>query len=326
MRRIVFPFAVIFALAATAVAGAAQKGSTLSLVAYSTPREAYAKLIPMFQATPAGKDVSFTQSYGASGDQARAVQAGLKADIVALSLAPDVDQLVKAGLVDSKWNRQSYRGMVTDSVVVFAVRDGNPKKIKSWDDLLQPGLEVVTPNPFSSGSAKWNLLAPYAEKSDGGKNPQAGLDYLKQLITHVKTQPKSAREATELFTQGTGDVLLSYENEALLAESNGEDVEHHNPAQTILIQNPIAILKDSPHAKQAQAFKDFLYSAAGQRGWGEAGFRPVDPAVAKEFANKFPKPKTLFTIDQLGGWDKVNTALFDPDNGSVAKLYESATN
>jgi len=142
----------------------------------------------------------------------------------------------------------------------------------------------------------------------------------------VKTQPKSAREATELFTQGTGDVLLSYENEALLAERNGEDVEHHNPAQTILIQNPLAILKNSPHEKQAQAFKDFLYSAEGQRGWGEAGFRPVDQSVAKEFANKFPAPKTLYTIDQLGGWDKVNTALFDPEEGSVAKLYESATN
>src|SRR6478609_8425479 len=125
MRRIAFAFAVVAALAATAVAGAAQKGSTLCLVAYSTPREAYARLIPMFQATPAGKDVSFTQSYAASGDQARAVQAGLKADIVALSLAPDVDQLVKAGLVDAKWNRQSYRGIVTNSVVVFAVRDGN---------------------------------------------------------------------------------------------------------------------------------------------------------------------------------------------------------
>jgi len=142
----------------------------------------------------------------------------------------------------------------------------------------------------------------------------------------VKTQPKSAREATELFTQGTGDVLLSYENEALLAEKNGEAVEHHNPAQTILIQNPIAILKDSPHQKQAEAFKDFLYSAEGQRGWGEAGFRPVDQSVAKQFADKFPAPKTLYTIDQLGGWDKVNTALFDPDKGSVAKLYETATN
>src|SRR5262245_47780944 len=144
MRRIVFAFAAAVALVATAVAGAAQKGTTLSLVAYSTPREAYAKLIPLFQATPAGKDVSFTQSYGASGDQARAVQAGLKADIVALSLAPDVDELVSAGLVDKNWSKQSYKGMVTDSVAVFAVRDGNPKKLRRWNDLLKPGVQVIT--------------------------------------------------------------------------------------------------------------------------------------------------------------------------------------
>jgi sulfate transport system substrate-binding protein len=301
-------------------------GVRLSLVAFSAPKVGFDKVIPMFQQTPAGKNVSFSQSYGASGDQSRKVESGLKTDVVEFSLEPDVTRLVDAGLVDSSWKDDQNKGIVASSVVTFVVRKGNPKHITTWDDLLKPGVEVVTPNPFSSGSAKWNLLAPYAYKSDAGKNPQAGLDYLKQLITHVKTQPKSAREATELFTQGTGDVLLSYENEALLAEKNGEAVEHHNPAQTILIQNPIAILKDSPHQKQAEAFKDFLYSAEGQRGWGEAGFRPVDQSVAKQFADKFPAPKTLYTIDQLGGWDKVNTALFDPDKGSVAKLYETATN
>jgi sulfate/thiosulfate-binding protein len=301
-------------------------GVRLSLVAYSAPKVGFDKVIPMFQKTPAGKNVTFSQSYGASGDQSRKVESGLKTDVVDFSLEPDVTRLVDAGLVDSSWKDDPNKGIVSSSVVTFIVRRGNPKHITTWDDLLKPGIEVVTPNPFSSGSAKWNLLAPYAYKSDGGKNAQGGLDYLKQLLTHVKTQPKSGREATELFTQGTGDVLLSYENEALLAESNGEDVEHHNPPQTFLIQNPIAVLKNSPHLKQAEAFKSFLYSPEGQRGWGEAGFRPVDPAVAKEFADKFPKPKTLFTIDQLGGWDKVNTALFDPEGGSVAKLYEDATN
>jgi sulfate/thiosulfate-binding protein len=301
-------------------------GVRLSLVAYSAPKAGFDKVIPMFQKTPAGKNVTFSESYGASGDQSRKVESGLKTDVVDFSLEPDVTRLVDAGLVDSSWKDDENKGIVSSSVVTFVVRKGNPKHITTWDDLLKPGVEVVTPNPFSSGSAKWNLLAPYAYKSDGGKNPQAGLDYLNQLLTHVKTQPKSGREATELFTQGTGDVLLSYENEALLAESKGEAVEHHNPAQTILIQNPIAVLKNSPHLKQAEAFKSFLYSPEGQRGWGDAGFRPVDPAVAKQFVDKFPKPKTLFTIDQLGGWDKVNTALFDPDKGSVAKLYENATN
>src|SRR3954452_8275722 len=169
MRRIALVSAAVFALAATAVAGAAQQGTNLSLVAYSTPREAYAKLIPLYQSTPQGKDVSFTQSYGASGDQARAVVAGLKADIVELSLAPDMDTLVKAGLVDAKWNRQSYRGMVTDSLVVFAVRDGNPKHIKSWDDLLKPGVQVITPNPFTSGGARWNVMAAYGAWRKLGK-------------------------------------------------------------------------------------------------------------------------------------------------------------
>jgi ABC-type sulfate transport system substrate-binding protein len=142
----------------------------------------------------------------------------------------------------------------------------------------------------------------------------------------VKTQPKSGREATELFLQGTGDVLLSYENEAIFAERGGEDVEHHNPPTTLKIENPLAILNSSTHAKQAQAFKDFLYSAEGQKAWGEAGFRPVDPQVAKDFAGDFPAPQKLYTVAELGGWDKVNDELFDPENGSVAKIYDEATN
>jgi sulfate/thiosulfate transport system substrate-binding protein len=301
-------------------------GVQLSLVAYAVPKVGFDKVIPLFQKTPEGQGVSFSQSYGGSGDQSRKVEAGLKTDVVNFSAEPDVTRLVDAGLVDSSWKDDEFDGIVSSSVVTLVVHKGNPKSITDWDDLLEPGVEVVTPNPFSSGSAKWNLLAPYALKSEGGKNPQAGLDYLTDLISHVKTQPKSGREATELFLQGTGDVLLSYENEAIFAERSGEDVEHHNPPTTFLIQNPFAILNTSEHPQEAQAFKEFLYSTEGQRAWGEAGFRPVDEAVAKEFASQHPDPDKLYTVADLGGWDKVNAELFEPETGSVAKIYDSATN
>jgi sulfate/thiosulfate transport system substrate-binding protein len=184
----------------------------------------------------------------------------------------------------------------------------------------------VTPNPFSSGSAKWNLLAPYAEKSNGGKEGQAGLDYLNKLIgDHVKVQPKSGREATETFLQGTGDVLLSYENEAIFAQRQGEDVDYVTPDATFKIENPVAVLNNAKEPEAAQAFVDFLYTPEAQRGWATAGFRPVDETIAEEFADDFPAPAKLWTIDDLGGWGKVDDELFDEENGSVARIYEEAT-
>jgi sulfate/thiosulfate-binding protein len=310
----------------TGASGNPDAGTQLSLVAYAVPKVGFDKVIPLFQQTPEGKDVAFSQSYGASGDQSRKVESGLKTDVVNFSLEPDVTRLVDAGLVEESWKDDQNRGIVSSSVVTFIVRKGNPKNLTDWEDLLKPGVEVVTPNPFSSGSAKWNILAPYALESDGGKDAEAGLRYVTELVSHIKGQPKSGREATELFLQGTGDVLLSYENEAIFAERNGEEVEHHNPPTTLLIENPLAILKDSEHPTEAQAFKEFLYSAEGQRAWGEAGFRPVDPQVAKEFASEYPAPEKLYTITELGGWDKVNAELFEPETGSVAKIYDEATN
>jgi sulfate transport system substrate-binding protein len=301
-------------------------GTKLSLVAYSVPKVGFDEVIPLFQKTPDGTGVTFSQSYGASGDQSRKVEAGLQTDVVNFSLEPDMQRLVDAGIVAKDWNAGEYKGIPFGSVVTIVVRKGNPKNIKTWDDLLQPGLEVVTPNPFSSGSAKWNLLAPYAEKSDGGKNEQAGLDYLTKLIDdHVKVQPKSGREATETFLQGTGDVLLTYENEALFDERQGEDVEHVTPDDTFKIQNPIAVTEDSKHPEQAKAFVDFLYTPEAQEGWAKAGFRPVDETVLEQYRSDFPEPKKLWTIDDLGGWSKVNDELFDEENGSVAKIYNEAT-
>jgi sulfate/thiosulfate-binding protein len=306
---------------------AASGGSTkLSLVAYAVPKVGFDKVIPLFEKTPQGKGVTFSQSYGASGDQSRKVESGLPTDVVNFSVEPDITRLVKSGQVDDDWNSNEHKGIPFGSVVTIVTRKGNPKHIRTWDDLLEPGIEVVTPNPFSSGSAKWNLLAPYAEKSNGGQDPKAGLAFLSKLIgDHIEVQPKSGREATETFLQGTGDVLLSYENEALFAERNGEDVEHDTPATTFKIENPVAVVNTSKNKEKAQAFVDFLYTPAGQRAWAEAGFRPVDPAVAQEFASDFPEPEKLYTIDDLGGWSKVNDELFEPETGSVAKIYDAAT-
>ena len=227
-------------------AGGDGSGGEISLVAYSTPKEAYGELIPAFNKTPEGKGVKFTQSYGASGDQARAVESGLPADIVALSLAPDVDKLVEPGIVDANWADNDTDGFVTNSVVVFAVRKGNPKNIKTWDDLIKPGVEVITPNPFTSGGAKWNLMGAYGAQLKLGKSPEQATAYIRELLTkHVKVQDKSGRESVQNFLGGNGDVCISYDNEAITAQQKGADVDYVIPDQTLLIESPIAVTSDA---------------------------------------------------------------------------------
>jgi sulfate transport system substrate-binding protein len=300
--------------------------TTLTLVAYAVPEPGWSKIIPAFAATPEGKGVGVTTSYGASGDQSRAVVDGKPADIVNFSVEPDVSRLVKANKVTKDWNADATKGIPFGSVVSLVVRQGNPKNIKDWDDLLKPGIEVVTPSPLSSGSAKWNLLAPYAAKSNGGADQQAGLDFINKLVTeHVKTRPGSGREATDVFLQGTGDVLISYENEAINVERQGKPVEHINPPQTFKIENPVAVVTSSPHLDKATALKNYLFTKEGQKIWAQAGFRPVDPSVAEDFATDFPTPQKLWTIADLGGWSAVDPALFDKDNGSITKIYKQAT-
>ena len=300
--------------------------TTLTLVAYAVPEPGWSKIIPAFAATPEGKGIDVTTSYGASGDQSRAVVDGKPADIVNFSVEPDVTRLVKAGKVAADWNADVTKGIPFGSVVSLVVRKGNPKNIKDWDDLLAPGIEVVTPSPLSSGSAKWNLLAPYAAKSDGGKDQQAGLEFVNRLVSdHVKTRPGSGREATDVFLQGTGDVLLSYENEAIYIERQGKEVEHINPPQTFKIENPVAVVTTSTHLDKAGALKNFLFTPEGQKIWAQAGFRPVDPAVAAEFVTDFPVPQKLWTIADMGGWSTVDPALFDKENGSITKIYKKAT-
>ena len=325
MKTRLSALAVIAALVATGCGGASDDSGatassggggdqTVSLVAYSTPEVVYDEIIPEFQKTPEGKGVEFKKSFGASGDQSRAVEAGLDADVVSFSLEPDMTRLVDAGLVDAGWADQPHAGLVTRSVVSFIVRKGNPKNIKTWDDLLEPGVEVLTPNPFSSGAAKWNLLAAFGAQD---------LDYVRELITeHVPVQDKSGREALQSFLSGNGDVLLSYEYEATTANKKGEDVEYVIPDQTILIENPIAVTKDAPEA--AQAFVDFVLSEQGQQRFADWGYRPVDERLLEANEDEFPEPADLFTIRDLGGWEKVNADLFDVEGGAIAKIEEEA--
>jgi sulfate transport system substrate-binding protein len=309
---------LLVALVFPALAAGGTRDAKLALVAYSTPREAYAQLISAFQKTPAGKDVSFSQSYGASGEQSRAVAAGLPADIVAFSLAPDVSSLVRKHLVAQSWNKDKWHGMVTRSVVVFVVRDGNPKKIRTWTDLLKPGVQVVTPNPFTSGGARWNVMAAYGGALRAGKTPQQAQTFLAQLWKHVVAQPASAREGLQTFLAGKGDVFLAYENEAIFAQKHGQPVEFLIPKATILIENPIAVTSTSQHKQQAQAFLNFLRTKPAQRTFAENGYRPLIKGATKGL--NFPLRPQLFTIQYVGGWGQVEKKFFDPRTGIMARI------
>jgi len=298
--------------AAGATSGAGHSANALSLVAYSTPQVVYDEIIPDFRATAEGKGIDFKTSFGASGDQSRAVEAGLKADVVSFSVEPDMERLVEAGLVEPTWRENQHKGLVTTSVVSFIVRKGNPKNIKTWDDLLKPGVEVITPNPFTSGAAKWNVLGAYN---------YGGLDYVRELfIEHVKVQPKSGREALQDFVSGQGDVLLSYEYEATTAQKKGEELDYVIPDDTVRIDITFATTKDAP--KEAQVFADYVLSEPAQQRFADWGYRPVNKAVLNKNKSKFPTPRKLAGIERFGGWEKVNDELFDPDTGSIAKIEE----
>ena len=317
--------ALLGAALLTGSAAGASQGGSVDLVAYSTPKDAYAKITSAFQKTKAGGGTSFSQSYGASGDQARAVAAGLPADVVALSLAPDVDLLVRKGRVPKSWAANSHRGIVSDSVVVFVVRDGNPKKVRGWGDLVKPGIEVITPNPFTSGGARWNVMAAYGAQRRAGKTDRQAIAYLYKLFRHVPVQPDSARAALQIFAQGKGDVLITYENEAIYAEKKGVHTEYRTPKATLLIETPVALTKSGSMKPAARAFYRYLWSSTAQKAFAAQGYRPVVKSVAKGF--RFYKPPGLFTIDSakigLNGWAKVNQRFFHPQRGIVARIERS---
>ncbi len=312
--------AASFALAACGSSSSDSK--SVALVAYSTPEKAFAALIGAFQATSEGKGASFSQSYGPSGDQSRAVAAGLKADVVNFSLEPDVTRLIKAGLVSSDWNKNATHGFVTNSVAVIIVRKGNPKHIVGWNDLIKPGVGVVTPNPFTSGGARWNILAAYGAQIKEGKTPALARAYLQKLFHNVVSQDSSARNALQTFLAGRGDALIDYEDEAIADVKAGSAIEYIVPRATILIQNPIAVVTGG-NTSEAQKFVNYLLSPAGQKIWAEKGYRPVVGGVA--VPGEFPTPPELFTIEDLGGWKKVGKQFFETEGtpGIVTKIEQS---
>jgi sulfate/thiosulfate-binding protein len=308
------------ALTLSACGSSSSGGSSkhVTLVAYSTPQGAFEALVPAFEATSAGKGVSFSQSFGPSGEQSRAVANGLHADVVNFSLEPDVERLVKSGQVQASWNQNATKGMVTESVAVIIVRKGNPKHIENWSDLVKPGVQVLTPNPFTSGSARWNVMAAYGAQLKEGKTPAQAQEYLKALFQNVVSQDSSARNALQTFLAGRGDALIDYENEAIADQKKGADIEYVIPGDTIEIQNPIAVVGDSESAKK---FVEYLTSPAGQAIWVSKGYRPVISGVPG--ASKFPTPSGLFTIDSLGGWKAITKQFFEPETGIVTKIEQS---
>jgi sulfate/thiosulfate-binding protein len=306
-------------------AGAA-KPTTLDLVAYSTPQTAYQAIEKAFKATDAGAGVTFKESYGPSGDQSRAVEGGQHADVVNFSLESDVTRLVDAKLVSPAWKDQTGNdGIVADSVVVLVVRKGNPKNIHGWEDLIKPGVGIVTPNPASSGGARWNTLAAYGHVLATGGSDTDAQKYLTEYFKHAVALPGSARDALTSFTGGNGDVLVSYENEAILARQKGEEVEYIVPDQTLLIETPAAATIDAP--EQATEFVKFLFSKEAQTEFLKSGYRPITKSVtgpvkgATDEENPFPTPKTLLTVGKdFGGWDDAKKKFFDEKDGIVTKI------
>ncbi|MGH3350165.1 MAG: sulfate ABC transporter substrate-binding protein [Nocardioides sp.] len=309
--------------------GGSGDADSISVVGFAVPETANKAIAKEFNKTPEGEGVTFETSYGASGDQSRAVESGLEADYVHLSVGSDVTRLEEAGLVDPEWDDGPTKGIVSTSVVVLAVREGNPKNIQGWDDLAKPGVEVVTPNPASSGSARWNALAAYGHITRNGGTEAEGKAFLDKLFKNVVTLTNSGRDATTAFLGGTGDVLLAYENEAILAAQQGEGFEYVIPETTVLIENPGAITKDA--SKPAQDWLDFVAGAEGQKQFALTGFRPVNtenPGVvdfdaigvkpedikgAPDPADPFPEIKHLLTLEKdFGGpgWDGVKDKLF----------------
>jgi sulfate transport system substrate-binding protein len=309
---------------------AASSGSTtdsnkLSVVGFSVLKTANEPVMSDFSKTSAGKGVTFTTSYGASGDQSRLVAGGLPTDEVHLSLAPDVESLVSAGLVDKSWDQTPTKGILTESEVVFLVRKGNPLHIHSWDDLVKPGVKVITPNPASSGSAKWNILAAWAHITGNGGTDAQAKAFVTKLLHNAVALPSSGSDALSSFVAGNGDVLLAYENDSIEARAAGDAVDYVVPKDTLLIQNPAALTTKAKPA--AQDFLSFQLSKQGQTDYAKAGFRPVlsgittDVPGANDPSNPFPKIQKQFTIDKtFGGWDKANPEFFDDKVGIITKI------
>ena len=325
----------MLALTACSPAGGSGDGDddakTIHIVGFAVPEAANKALAAEFTKTDEGEGVKFETSYGPSGDQSRAVEAGLKADYVHFSVPTDVTRLVDAGLVSDSWDDGENKGVVSTSVVVFGVREGNPKNIQTWEDLVKPGVEIVTPNPASSGAARWNALAAYGQVISSGGTEAEAEEYVNTFFENVVSLPSSGRDATTAFLGGTGDVLMAYENEAILAAQNGEGFEYIIPETSLKIENAGAILDDA--SEPSQAWLDFALSDEGQKQFALTGFRPIREDVdyggtvegAKDPADPFPAVPTLLTVDEdFGGWEEVSTKFFDEEDGLIMKAIVSA--
>ena len=299
---------------------------TLNIVGFAVPEAANVAIAEEFNKTDEGANVSFKSSYGASGDQSRAVAEGLAADYVHFSVASDVTRLVDEGLVADTWDDGDTKGIVSSSVVVFAVREGNPENIETWDDLVKPGVEIVTPNPASSGAARWNALAAYGQAIDGGATEEEATQYVTDLFANVVSLPSSGRDATTAFLGGTGDVLLAYENEAILAHQNGEEFDYIIPETTMLIENPGAVLIDAD--PKAQDWLDFVLGTEGQKQFALKGFRPVIDGVeygevegANDPADPFPEVPNLLTVENdFESWSALSDKFFDEEEGIITVI------
>jgi sulfate transport system substrate-binding protein len=300
---------------------------SLTLGAYTTPREAYAEILPAFKPKwtkdhPEGID--FKESYLGSGAQARAIVGGFEADVAALSLEPDIETIKKAGLITHDWKARPYQGMVSRSIVVIGVREGNPKNIHDWDDLAKPGISVLTPNVRTSGGARWNIAAIWGAairgKTSAAKDsPEAATKLLSAILKNVKNMDPGARESLLNFERGVGDAIITYENEILVGKQKGQKYEYVIPKSTILIENPVAIVDTvvDKHGsrKAAGALLDYLVTPEAQRLYAKHGLRPVVDEVAKEVAASYPPVEDLFTIRELGDWKGVGTSIFDSGTG-----------
>lgn len=312
-----------------------QKAATIILGAYTTPREAYGQLIPIFRQQwqeQTGQNVIFEESYLGSGAQSRAIVEGFEADVTALSLEADVTRIQQAGLITHDWQDNPTNGMVSDSIVAFAVRKGNPQGINDWADLARPGVQILTPNPKTSGGAMWNMLALYGAALRGyvegvpANDEAAAFEFLKAVLKNVTVMDKGARESITNFEKGVGDVAITYENEVLVAQMQGEDYDLVIPRSTILIENPIAVIDAhvDKHGNRAvaEAFVQFLHSQPAQEIFAQHGLRSVDPEVAQATADKYPPVEDLFTIEYFGGWDAATPAIFGDDGVFSKALLE----
>jgi len=330
----VFIFLALSFLTGCGVRSDSYGEATLTLGAYTTPREAYSKaIIPEFQKhwkAKTGQEVEFQESYQGSGAQSRAITSGFEADIAALSLESDVTRVAEAGLIRHDWQANQYRGIVSTSLVVIAVRPGNPLGVRDWTDLTRPGLKVLTPDPKTSGGAQWNIAAIYGAALRGYADvpkgdPRGAREFLGRVLRNVSIMDKGARESITNFEKGVGDVAVTYENEVLVGRQAGQKYDYVIPRSTILIENPVALVDayvDKHGVRRAAGgFIDFLWTRDPQRVFAKYGLRPVETATAQEVAAQFQPAGDVWKIDFLGGWKKASQDIFGPD-GVYTKSFE----